>query len=160
MLGYITLLFSLSDYAISIALNQTQADQINAFLNLGTACGRPFLGVLSDRVGRIKVADCATLLCGILVLVIWLPASSFGVVVFFAVPVGAILGAYLGGTSIPFRELPQADSETQTIGPLCAEIAGLEDLQPLLSISWLSIVLPTLCKWLQEASIFTDISSF
>jgi hypothetical protein len=66
--------------------------------------GQPFLGVLSDRVGRIKVADCATLLCGILVLVIRLQASSFGVVVFFAVPVGAILGVYLGGTSISFRK--------------------------------------------------------
>ncbi len=94
MLGYITLLFSLSDYAVSIGLNQTQADQITAFLNLGTACGRPFLGVLSDHVGRIEVAGAATLICGIMAVVIWLPASSFGVVVVFAIPVGAILGLY------------------------------------------------------------------
>lgn len=94
MLGYITLLFSLSDYAFSIGLNQSQAEQITAFLNLGTACGRPFLGMLSDRLGRIEVAGTATLICGILVLLIWLPASSFGVVVLFAIPVGAILGVY------------------------------------------------------------------
>lgn len=94
MLGYITLLFSLSDYALSLGLDQSQADQITALPNLGTACGRPFLGVMSDRVGRIEVAGTATLICGILVVVIWLPASSFGVVVFFAIPVGAILGVY------------------------------------------------------------------
>lgn len=34
----------------------------------------------------------------------------------------------------------------QTIGPLCVEVVGLQQLQSLLSISWLAIVLPTLCK--------------
>ena len=62
VLGYIMLLFSLSDYAIFIGLNQPQA----------TACGRPFIGVLSDRFGRIGIADSATLLCEILVFIIWI----------------------------------------------------------------------------------------
>lgn len=121
MLGYVTLLFSSTDYATSIGLNQTQADQITAFLNLGTACGRPFIGVLSNRVGRIEVAGGATLLCSILVFAIWIPANSYRVVVLFALLGGAILGVYWVGCGPP----PQSRSNltvSQTIGPLCAEL--------------------------------------
>ena len=52
MLGYITLLFSQSDYAISIGLSQAQATQVTAFLNPSTALGRPFIGAVSDRFGE------------------------------------------------------------------------------------------------------------
>jgi len=89
-LGYITLLFSLPDYAISIRLSRVQATQITAFLNLGTACGRPFIGVASDRLGRIEIAGVLTLVCGLGCLVIWLPSASPGVIVFFALISGAI----------------------------------------------------------------------
>lgn len=103
MLGHITLLFSLSDYAISIGLNQTQAEQITAFLTLGTACGRPFIGVLSDHIGRIEVLGSATLLCSILVFALWIPATGFGVVVLFALLRGAILGVNWVALSCPFQ---------------------------------------------------------
>jgi len=92
-LGYITLLFPLSDYAISIRLSRAQAAQISAFLNLGTACGRPFIGVASDLLGRIETAGVLTLFCGLGCLVIWLPSASFGVTVFFSLISGAILGS-------------------------------------------------------------------
>lgn len=93
MLGYITLLFSLSDYAISIRLSRAQATQITAFLNLGTACGRPFIGVASDRLGRIEIAGVLTLVCGLGCLVIWLSSASFGVTVFFALISGPFWGS-------------------------------------------------------------------
>lgn len=41
MLGYIALLYSLSDFSIVIRLTRQQATQVTAFLNLGTAVGRP-----------------------------------------------------------------------------------------------------------------------
>lgn len=94
MLGYTTLLFSLSDYAISIGLSRAQAAQITAFLNLGTACGRPFIGIVSDKLGRIEVAGVVTLACSLCCLVIWLPTVSFGVTAFFAVACGAILRVF------------------------------------------------------------------
>ena len=34
----------------------------------------------------------------------------------------------------------------QTIGPISVEVAGLAELPSMLSLSWLSVVLPTLCK--------------
>ena len=94
MLGYITLLYSLPDFAISIHLTQAQATEVVAFLNLGTAVGRPFIGLLSDRYGRVEVAGLFTFLCGILCFTIWLPSDSFGVTVLFAILSGAILGTF------------------------------------------------------------------
>lgn len=55
MLGYMVLLFSLSDFAVSIWLSRPQADQLIAFMNLGTAIGRPWVGLASDRFGTIEV---------------------------------------------------------------------------------------------------------
>ncbi|KIM95733.1 hypothetical protein OIDMADRAFT_133464 [Oidiodendron maius Zn] len=126
MLGYITLLFSMSDFARSIGLDDFQAASVTAFLNLGTAVGRPFIGVVSDHCGRIETSGFITLLCAISVFAIWLPATSYGVTVFFAIINGAMLGVFW-----------------VTIGPICTEIVGLKELPSMLSISWLVIVLPT-----------------
>lgn len=94
MFGYITILFSMSNFATSIGLDNSQAATVTALLNLGTAIGRPFIGVISDRYGRIKCATIITFLCALSVFAIWLPASTFGVTVFFAVVNGAILGVF------------------------------------------------------------------
>jgi MFS family permease len=93
MLGYITLLFSLSDYATSIGLSRAQATQITAFLNLGTACGRPFIGVASDRLDRIEMLAFSRWSAGLGCLVIWLPSASFGVTVCFALISGPFWGS-------------------------------------------------------------------
>jgi MFS family permease len=94
MLGYIVLLFSMSDFAVSIGLSQRESANITGFVNLGTALGRPFIGVLSDRYGRIEVAGLLTLVCSVSVFAIWLPAESYGVTILFAVIIGAILGVF------------------------------------------------------------------
>ncbi|KAJ5848505.1 hypothetical protein N7455_012462 [Penicillium solitum] len=94
MLGYICLLFSLPDYARSIGLSDNQATIVNAILNLGTAVGRPLIGVASDYFGRIEVAGLLTCFCGVTCFVIWLPSASYGVLVLFAFISGAILGVF------------------------------------------------------------------
>lgn len=94
MFGYITLLFSLSDFAISISLSRSQATDIVGFLNLGTAVGRPVIGILSDRFSRTNTAAVLTLVCGLICFALWLPATSFGLTVFFALLCGAILGVF------------------------------------------------------------------
>lgn len=35
----------------------------------------------------------------------------------------------------------------QTIAPICVEVAGLKNLQSMLSLSWIVIILPTTCKY-------------
>jgi MFS family permease len=94
MLGYITLLFSMSNFASSIGLNDSQAATVTALLNLGTALGRPFIGVISDHFGRVESAGCITFLCATSVFAIWLPANSYGVTIFFVIVNGAILGVF------------------------------------------------------------------
>ena len=55
-LGYIVLLYSMPNYARSIGLSAHQGAVVGAVLNLGLAFGRPLVGWLSDRLGRIDVA--------------------------------------------------------------------------------------------------------
>lgn len=94
MLGYISLLFSMSDFARSIGLDDSQAATVTALLNLGTALGRPFIGGISDHFGRIETAGFITFLTAISVFAIWLPATSYGVSIFFVIVNGAILGVF------------------------------------------------------------------
>ncbi|PVH70992.1 MFS general substrate transporter [Cadophora sp. DSE1049] len=130
MLGYITLLFSMSNFASSIGLGESQSANVTAFLNLGIALGRPFIGIISDYFGRIQTAGFITLLCALSVFVIWIPAISYGITIFFVIVNGAILGVFW-----------------VTIGPICTEVVGLGELPSMLSLAWLVIVLPTTCKF-------------
>ena len=126
ILGYTTVLFSLSDFARSIGLSANKAAAVTAFLNLGTAIGRPLVGLVSDHYGRMETAGVLTLISGILCFAIWLPATSYGVSILFVIIGGAIFGVFW-----------------MTIGPLCVEVAGLVELASLLSLSWMSVILPT-----------------
>jgi MFS family permease len=94
MLGYITILYSLPDFAGSIMLSTSQAAAISAFLNMGTAVGRPLIGFASDRFGRIEVAGLFTFLCGLSCFSIWLPAKDYGVTTVFAIISGAVVGVF------------------------------------------------------------------
>ena len=94
MFGYITLLFSLSDFATSIHLSHNQAIDIVGFLNLETAVGRPLIGIFSDRFSRTITAAVLTLVCDLIFFALWLPATSFGLTVVFALVCGAILGVF------------------------------------------------------------------
>lgn len=126
MLGYITILFSLSDFARSIGLSAGKAAAVSAFLNLGTAIGRPLVGVASDYFGRMETAGVLTLISGIMCFAVWLPATSYGVTLLFVIVSGAFFGVFW-----------------MTIGPICVEVAGLVELASLLSLSWISVILPT-----------------
>ena len=95
LLGYMTILYSLSNYGVQVVgLSQSQAGILTAVLNLGTGFGRPAIGLISDRYGRLEVAAGLTLFNGIIVFAIWLPANNFGVLIFFAIVSGACLGTY------------------------------------------------------------------
>ncbi|KAL9632047.1 MAG: hypothetical protein Q9164_005556 [Protoblastenia rupestris] len=94
MFGYITLMFSLPDFGKSIGLSDSDAAAQAAFVNLGAALGRPLIGFCSDRLGRIEVAGALTFLCGLICFAIWIPANSYGILTFFSILSGAILGIF------------------------------------------------------------------
>jgi predicted MFS family arabinose efflux permease len=101
MFGYVVLLFSLSDFALSIGLSRAQATDIIGLLNIGTAVGRPIIGIVSDRWSHIDTAGALTLLCGLSCFAFWLPATSYGLTVFFAILCGAILGVFWMVRALP-----------------------------------------------------------
>jgi MFS family permease len=94
MLGYITLLFSLSDFALSIGISPQRATDVIGLLNVGTAIGRPIIGIVSDKSNRIDVALALTLICGLSCFALWIPVQSYGLLVFFSLLAGAILGVF------------------------------------------------------------------
>lgn len=153
MFGYIALLFSLSDFAVEIGLSRAQATDLVGLLNLGTAVGRPVIGIVSDRFSRINTAGLLTLVMGLSCFAFWMPAQGFGLTVFFALVCGAIVGVFWMVRSIRFifvsgpRTFEAVFALTlpylQTIGPLCVEVAGLKDLPSLLSLCWTTVVIPS-----------------
>lgn len=125
MLGYVALLFSVANFALSVGLTSHQGSIVSALLNLGQGLGRPFVGMSSDQLGRINIATFLSFLCGLFCLVIWIFADSMGVVCFFSVLVGTVSGTYWA-----------------TVSPVLAEIIGIRDLPSGLSITWLALVGP------------------
>lgn len=143
LLGYMVLLYSLANYGTTIGLNQSQASIIITMLNLGTGwftvflgpqfancnlgIGRSFIGVISDRVGRITVALTCCLLSGIMIFAWWINARDYGALLSYALVNGGIFGIYWA-----------------CIAPISAEVVELKDLPSMLSLVWLTDVLPTL----------------
>ena len=107
MFGYIVLMFSLSDYALAIGRSSQDSATVAAVLNLGAALGRPVIGLLSDRYGRVEVAGITTFSCGVLVFTLWLPPTSYNALIAFALLSGAILGIFWA---------VRACSKTESIG--------------------------------------------
>lgn len=94
LFGYIVILYSYTDFAHGIGLSKEKAAEMSGFLNLGTAIGRPLTGLLSDRYGRIETSGVLTFVCGISIFAIWIPDNSYGLTVFYAIFVGALLGVF------------------------------------------------------------------
>lgn len=133
MLGYVTVLFSLPAYARQIGLSAQQGSTIGAIFNLGQMLGRPFIGLASDRYGRINLAALFTGLCGVFCLVFWIPAevvdTPYALILFFCIVGGALAGTFWA-----------------TVPAVTAEVVGLKDLGSALSWTWLIMVPPVTCS--------------
>ena len=125
-LGYITLLYSLPNYAISIGLSARQGSVIGAMLNLGLGVGRSLVGYYSDVLGRINMASVMTCTYGILCLALWVPAITFPVLIAFALLSGSVTGTFWS-----------------CFAPITAEVVGMQRMPATLGMICFSLVLPT-----------------
>ncbi|KAH8688903.1 hypothetical protein GQ44DRAFT_754166 [Phaeosphaeriaceae sp. PMI808] len=98
------------------------ATDVIGLLNVGTAVGRPVIGMFSDRWSRIDTAGVLTLLCGLSCFAFWLPATCSD----SPYSLQSFVGLFWG-----FLD-----------GPLCVEVAGIKNLQSLLSLSWVVVIIP------------------
>jgi len=127
MLGYISLLFSLSSYGRSILhLSPENAALLTALLNLSQGFGRPTIGLLSDRLGRLNMACFGSLLAGLATLVIWTNAHTFAAMIVYSILCGCFVGTFWA-----------------TIAPVTAEVVEVDELiGPALNTIWLALALP------------------
>lgn len=127
-MSYFIAIYSLSSFAThGLNLTQTQGAALQSILSAGQMIGRPLWGYFLDAGGRINLAVTCYIICGISTLCIWLPARSFGVLVFYAVVQGMTGGTIWSAAT-----------------PVVAKIVGVKDLASALSIFWLSLVVPAL----------------
>ncbi|KAK4125874.1 MFS general substrate transporter [Parathielavia appendiculata] len=124
--GYVALWYSLPSYATSIGLNPSQGALVQALLSLGLGFGRPVVGYYSDRVGRINMALCMTLLCGVLCLTVWIPARSYVGLLVFAATAGVVSGTFWS-----------------TVNPILAEVVGIAEAGSTYGAICFALVLPT-----------------
>ena len=141
-LGYITLVYSLPSYGLSIGLSPHQGSIIGAMSNVGLAIGRPVVGFLSDTFGRINIAAIMTVLCGIFCLALWVPAKTYAVLLVFALAAGTVMGTFWG-TVVPItaegrREL-FGSSTSSTIADYTLQLwdcSGCPPLSVLYAYPW------------------------
>ncbi|KAI1824219.1 major facilitator superfamily transporter [Xylaria intraflava] len=126
LIGYVILVFSIVAYCQAIGLSASRASLVGALFNLGQGIGRPTIGLSSDSVGRLNIANLCTLWCGLLCFFLWM----FGARTFAGAIVFALLGGGVAGTMWP------------TVSPICAEVVGLALIPSALSITWLVLVIP------------------
>lgn len=90
MLAEIIILTQIPGYGTSIlGLDTTQSSVIGAMVALGQIIGRMMIGQASDMFGRLNVASLVTFLAGLWSVAVWTVASSYAILIFFALCIGA-----------------------------------------------------------------------
>ncbi|KAH6649955.1 major facilitator superfamily domain-containing protein [Chaetomium tenue] len=125
LLGYVIVVFSITDYAQSVGFTASQGSLAASIFNLSQGIGRPLIGLVSDRFGRINVAGVGTLIAGLAAFFLWIFAGSH-----FAGLIVYVLFGMFAGIIWP------------CVAPVGAEVVGLQLLPSALSIYWLVLVLP------------------
>lgn len=143
MLGYFVLIFTLANYANVIGLQSSQASMIPAFFMFGQAIGRPCVGWLSDRFGRINLTFIMSFTTGILIFALWINAKTFGVLLAFALVGGLSAGVFW-----------------VNISPVLVEVIGLEDLASGLSCLWVVMAAPSTFSAPITLEIYTGTGSY
>jgi MFS family permease len=88
LFGYVSVMYSLSDFAISIGLTAQQGSVVTGLFSAGIMVGRPTMGFLGDMIGRINLSIICTIGTSLTCYLIWMFATSYGVLIFFALIFG------------------------------------------------------------------------
>lgn len=84
LFGYVSVMYSLSDFAVSIGFTRQQGSVVTGMFCAGIMVGRPTLGLLGDTIGRINLSIICTIGTALTCFTIWMFATSYGAMIFFA----------------------------------------------------------------------------
>ncbi|KAE8140530.1 major facilitator superfamily domain-containing protein [Aspergillus pseudotamarii] len=81
--------------AMAGGMGRDLAEYLVAILNAGSLFGRLGAGIFADKIGSYNIFVVVTYIAGIIVLALWIPASSNAGTIVFAVLFGFATGAYV-----------------------------------------------------------------
>lgn len=125
IIGFCVFQFSLAAYATSVGLSPDQGSAVLALLSAAQIIGRPAVGFLSDRFGRVNVTMCITTILGILCFTFWIPATTFSSLAAY----GFINGCMVGTIWVNYP-------------PMIADVAELKILSSALSVASVFVGVP------------------
>ncbi|KAK6458648.1 monocarboxylate transporter [Scheffersomyces xylosifermentans] len=96
MLGYVVLLYSLSNWTIALGYSAHDGSIVAAMTSVGILIGRPIIGLLSDRYGAVIVSSISYLLISIFSFAMWIPSRTFAQAIIFS-----FINGLLSGTLFP-----------------------------------------------------------
>ncbi|KAH6845181.1 major facilitator superfamily domain-containing protein [Chaetomium sp. MPI-CAGE-AT-0009] len=123
LLAYVIVVFSITDYAQSVGFTASQGSLAASLFNLSQGIGRPIIGLVSDRFGRINVAGIGTLIAGVAAFFLWIFAGPH-----FAGLVVYVLFGGFAGIIWP------------CVAPVGAEVVGLQLLPSVLPATFAEVI--------------------
>ncbi|CUS23794.1 LAQU0S12e00166g1_1 [Lachancea quebecensis] len=92
LFGYNLMVFTLSPYAVAKGLSAHQASILTTCLNAAQTVGRPIMGYLGDKFGRINTTALLTTVLSTLVFAFWIPCHTFIQLLMFSICTGSCVG--------------------------------------------------------------------
>nr|CAI6674675.1 CIC_HP1_G0029100.mRNA.1.CDS.1 [Saccharomyces cerevisiae] len=120
MLGYVVLLYSLSDFTVSLGYTSKQGSYVSCMVSVGSLLGRPIVGHIADKYGSLTVGMILHLVMAILCWAMWIPCKNLATAIAFGLLVGSIMG-----TIWP------------TIASIVTRIVGLQKLPGTFGSTWI-----------------------
>ncbi|ODV96592.1 hypothetical protein PACTADRAFT_28604, partial [Pachysolen tannophilus NRRL Y-2460] len=133
-MGYTVVLFSLSSYSQQIGLSANDANYLTALLNVGQILGRPLIGFLADKFGRVNFSIIGTNLMVILIFAFWINAKTYAslialaLIMGFAMPIASVMNQPLTADGVePSRFISAYSLVLLSVGAfaLPSEVIGL-----------------------------------
>ncbi len=92
IIGFCVFQFSLASYATSVGLSASKGSVILSLLSTGQIVGRPSIGFISDKIGRLNVTVTLSGIIGLLCFIFWMPATTFNSLAAYAFINGLMIG--------------------------------------------------------------------
>lgn len=90
--AYTLMVFTLAPYSVARGMSQHQGSVLTSLLNVGQTIGRPLMGLMGDRLGRVNVTSFLTCILCIYIFAFWIPAYTFVQLIFFSLMMGLSVG--------------------------------------------------------------------